>query len=145
VLESTVRMRRDLGERISPIRAAAVFALEDKILGRIERDADVLATSYERIRSEPEAEASRLCAALGLRYDAALLQVSFEQNTSFRRAGEREQVFSGLERLAIRATGAAMRVLPLELLTWLRDRLRSGQTRLVEGTFREITRRYGLE
>ena len=144
LLESTVRLRRDLGEPISAIRAAAIFALEDKILGQIERGANALATSYERIENAPEAEASRLCAALGLAYDPMLLRVPFDRNTSFQRAGEREQVFSELERLAIRGSIAAARMIPFAPLRWLWDRLRKGDTHLVEGTFREIIQRHDL-
>jgi hypothetical protein len=144
LLESTVRLRRNLGQPSSAIRAAAIFALEDKILGQIERDANALATSYERIEKAPEAEAARLCAALGLAYDPALLRVSFDRNTSFPRAGEREQVFSERERLAIRASLAASRVIPFAPLRWLRDRFRKGETRLVDGTFREIIQRHDL-
>lgn len=144
LLESTVRLRRDAGERISSFRAAAIFALEEQILERIEREPGTLATSYERIQADPAAEASRLCEALGLAYDARLLEVPFEKNTSFAGASEREQVFSGGEHLAIRTTLALARRLPLTLLDWLRERLRGEQTQLVEGTFREIVRRHGL-
>jgi hypothetical protein len=145
LLESTVRLRRDQGEQISPLRAATIFALEDKILAALERDAGVLVTSYERIQSAPEAEAERLCAALGLRYDRGLLDVPYEPNTSFSRAGEREQVFSGAERIAIRLGLAVAGALPLGLLAWLRERIRRGGARLVEGTFREIIQRHGLD
>jgi hypothetical protein len=145
LLESTVRLRRDLGERISAIRAAAIFALEDEILRHIERNAGALVTSYERIQGSPEAEASRLCAALDLTFDPTLLRVPFDRNTSFQRESDREQIFSGMERFAIYSTLGAMRWIPLELLAFLRDRLRGGGTRLVEGTFREIIRRHGLD
>ena len=144
LLESTVRLRRDLGERISPLRAAAIFALEDKILRRIEAGAGVLVTSYERIESDAAGEISRLCAALELRYDAGLLRVPFDRNTSFQSARDRS-VFSPLERIMLRTTTAAARWIPLELLARLRDRLRKQDARLVEGTFRELIRRHGLE
>jgi hypothetical protein len=145
LLESTVRLRRDLGVPISAVRAAAIFALEEKILRRIERGPGALVTSYERMQSAPEAEPARLCAALGLSHDPSLTQVSYERNTSFRREGERDQVFSQLERLAIRSTLATTRWLPLELLAWVRERLRTGGTGLVEGTFREIIRERDLD
>lgn len=141
-LESSLELQRRREGPTSISKLTFGYALDAKIMSRMEREHGGFRVSYERLRHQPEAEVRRVCAELGLDYVPELLDVSFRPNTSFKQ-GARKRL-TRLQVVQARLAHVLTRMLPSGFMTVLR-RLAAPEPTMHRGLYGELRRRYGVE
>lgn len=84
-------------------------------------------TTYERLARDTEGETRRICAFLGIDYEATMLELPWRRNTSFGTA-ERRRALQLSDKLVVAVANAALHLLPPSMVVSLiaRRRARSG-------------------
>ena len=144
-LRSTLRLQSaQLPSRAAQIRAVFSFVHQEKLLRRVKQQPGAAALTYEALRADPGGETQRICAALGLDYDAAMLALPFQPNTSFRTTREREETLTPAMERELRHWRRGLRLLPLSACRWARRRWGREDPGLVPGTHGLIKDEHGL-
>lgn len=83
---------------------------------------------YEDLLADPEAACRRLCAGLGLSFEAEMLDERYRRNTSFGEGRSRSEALDGLDRAFTRSVLFLSDRLPVAALyrLWERERRRQG-------------------
>lgn len=138
-LRSNLKLFSRRGEEQAIAHAIFSYVLQEKLMSRIRTGKRAAFVSYEDLVAEPEKQVRRLCEALGLSYDPAMLNVKFQKNTSFVRNTERKEIFSRNEVRFIKMISSVLRRVPTPVLKAAVAVKRLGRSpepsRFVSGTF----------
>lgn len=82
-------------------------------------------TTYERLARDTEGETRRICAFLGIDYEATMLELPWRRNTSFGAAERRRRALQLPDRLVVAVANAALHLLPASVVGSLIARRRA--------------------
>lgn len=95
------------------LRELAVYHLSDKIMRRYANRSNVMAITFEDLKTDRERATRNVCAFLGLAFEDDMLKDRFEKNTSFPNGTNRTRTLTPFARCGIACGGPLLRSMPL--------------------------------
>lgn len=99
------------------LRSCSTYTLYKKHLHNFAKNnTNAMVLYYEDVLARPKQEMERLCQFLGLAWQPEMVDVPFEQNSSFRSKKERSKALNWLDRFSIQACLACLQPIPRRVL-----------------------------